>query len=135
LPEHVWLFPAQSSQAAPLFPHAVWDVPAMHKSFKQQPFAHDSASQRAPPPPTPPVPVLALLEEEPPPPVLAPLLLDVTPPLDPTLAPLLPDTDPPPELAAPLGPSSPPLASVSTSLPCAHAASQTATTPIMLRNR
>src|SRR5215212_3899784 len=107
---------AQSWQAAPPFPHAVWDVPAMHRSFKQHPFAHDMTLQRAPPlelelalleeealalelleeEPAPPTPALA-----PPAPALAPpapalLLPDVAPPPAPpvVLAPLVPDVAP-----------------------------------------
>jgi len=150
LPEHVWLIAAQSWQAAPLFPHAVWDVPAMHRSFEQQPFAHDMTSQRAGLPPPLPAPVLALLEGEPPPPVLAlppapvlaPLLPDVALPPAPVLAPLLPDVTPLPELAAPLPLALalalspvPLLAMESISLPSAHAASPTTTTPRMVMNR
>jgi hypothetical protein len=137
LPEQVLLIAAQSWHAAPLFPHAVCDVPAMHRSFMQHPFAHDTASQSAAAPPTPPPPVLALLEVAPPLPDVAPPLPDVAPLPAPVLAPLLPDVPPAPELAAPLplALSVPLVASKSISLPSAHAASATATTPMVVMNR
>jgi hypothetical protein len=142
--EHVSFIAAQSWQIEPPSPHALCDVPAMHRSFEQQPFGHDCAPQSAPPPPAP---ALALLDEEDaPPPAPALALLDeedapaLAPPPAPTVTPPLAALASPPEPAVAwpleLGPSSPPLAaSTSKSLPSAHAASPMVTTPTIKRNR
>lgn len=132
----------QSSQAAPLFPHTLLDVPAMHRSFKQHPFAHELMSQRAgTPPPAPPAlledELLAPLDDDP----LAPLEEEPLAPLDeepPTpellLADPLPELASPPLLASEL-PAPAPLASASKSLPSAHEASPTTTALIAARKQ
>ena len=43
--EHDWPMAAQFWQAWPPLPHAVWEVPAMHRPFEQQPFGHVAALQ------------------------------------------------------------------------------------------